>query len=163
MKVCVVKTDKWNDVTFVVGPSNNSKEIGGCRVLFACHSQVFDTMLFGKMSESQHKSTVIINDVSPTAFEWLKQYCYGLNPSLNGNNVCEILQISDKYLIEPLSQACMTYIEQYVIGKEKIINIDQFWYLLNSLYKLKLDRKLNQILNHSTVINGRNYLQLKHS
>lgn len=64
----------FTDVTFIVGPPNNSKKYVGHRVLLAMTSPVFEQMFYGEMSD---KSKIIrIPDLAPIGFENLLRYAY---------------------------------------------------------------------------------------
>lgn len=106
--------------------------IHGIRALFAAHSEVLDKMLFGCMIESKKSNDVIIHDLSYNQFEWLKQYVYHCNPKISVENVVSILQMSDKYMINSVTDACIEYILQ-VFGQN---NSDQHKAFLNILFSL---------------------------
>ena len=105
-----------NDVIFVVG--NESTEIYGIRELFSKHSEVFSTMFLDKSCNKQ----VIIPDVSPKVFKWLKSYVYGYNPSLTPENVIDITLMSDKFGIKSLYDKCVEYIDQIELKFQNISN-----------------------------------------
>ena len=103
---------KMNDVHFCVGnESIGIKEFDGIRCLFAAQSEVLENMLYGVMAESLSSNDVIIEDITPDSFEWFKQYCYGLNPIVNKNNIVDVLYLCDKYCIKNLHDL---YIKQFV-------------------------------------------------
>lgn len=54
-------------------------------------------------------------------------------------------------MIKPSNQACISYINQYMISKDKMISMEQFWRVLNSLHELRLMTKLNEILAYSSL------------
>ena len=141
------------DVTFRVGnESVGVRDFCGIRALFACQSEIFKLMLFGKMSESKPNSVVIINDIDPTSFEIFQKYCYGLNPLITMNNVVSLLSIGDKYLIPNLQGLCMKFIKHFVIDSDRIINVEFFIKLLVLLFDKGLTKDINVILyNYQSV------------
>ena len=71
----ILNNTELSDVTFSVGKDpDNTKDFPCCRIYFAAQSEVFRKMLYGNMSESKHKSNVIIDDIDPETFEWLQAH-----------------------------------------------------------------------------------------
>jgi len=122
-------SNQFCDTIFCIGnelsTNNEIQEFQVIGALFAIHSKVFANMLFGKMQESQlnpisktktninintNKKYVEINDITPNTFKYLISFCYGLNPIINESNVVNILYSANKYLINPLKQACIARI-----------------------------------------------------
>ena len=135
--------DILNDVTFVIGNEHTGIERFDCiRALIALHSHAFSRMLYGGMIESNSKE-IIINDVSPIAFEWYKNYCYGLNPTINQTNVVKLLQFSDKYCIDTMYNHCITYIH----NSAKNNAIDNFMSIIHDLLDAKLTATVDFIFN----------------
>eukprot|EP01084_Bolivina_argentea_P034165 63231_1 len=134
--------EKFCDVTFKVG--EQGKEYHALRALFAIHSRVFETMLYGSMIESSLDS-IELQDIKPNTFEFLRLFCYGLDPVLNAKNVVGILQCSDKYLIEPLKKACIQYISSINITSDG--NSSDFLKLLIQLNHYNLTDKIVEIID----------------
>lgn len=122
----LVHESETADVTFEVGNVETGIETFYChRILFACQSKVFRSMLFGGMYESQSNKSgciVKINDISPQIFKILKESFYGGDSVITGENVVELLYLSEKYLVDYLSEACLKYIKNYCIGNNVHVN-----------------------------------------
>ena len=104
-----------SDVVFKVGNYYTGVEdIYGIRTLFCKHSPVFERMLSSNtwIESSNSCKNVIIQDIAPQTFRWLKSYIYGCNPQLTPQNAIDIMTLSDKYMIQPLYNACCNYIEK---------------------------------------------------
>ena len=143
----LLKNAELCDVTFRVGNTScGVRDFCGIRALFACQSNIFKLMLFGKMSESKPNSIVVINDIDPDSFEIFQKYCYGLNPLITMNNVVSLLYIGDKYLITNLQSLCCKFIENFVINSTTIINVNFFVKLLVALFDKGLTKQINIIL-----------------
>ena len=99
------------DVTFIVGNERCGIErIGGNRTIFAIHSQVLQAQLFGKMKESL-SDEIVIDDITPQAFKFLKQLFYVKEEKLNVDIVVDVLFASKKYLLVDLECECYKFIE----------------------------------------------------
>ena len=61
--------------------------------------------------ETGKDSQVILNDVLPSTFCFLKEYLYGADVTLTIDNVCDVLYVSNKYLLCDLECKCYKYIE----------------------------------------------------
>jgi len=140
--VKLMETDKFCDVTFVIG--EHQKEYPGIKALFAIHSCVFETMLYGSMMESC-MNRIEIKDINEDAFEFLRLFCYGLDPELTAQNVVGILQCSDKYLIEPLKKACIEFIGSISISSRG--SSSDFLMLIIELSKYNLSDKIVEIID----------------
>ena len=127
--------------------NKNRKKIGGIRALFAAHSPVFSTMLFGSMMESNPNNDVIINDISVENFLWLKKYIYNCNPILKATNVCDIIQIADKYSIDVLKHICI----QFIVGEVFDDNFNAFLHIMTQLYISHMSHIVNEILNDTKI------------
>ena len=127
---------KFADCVIVVG---NNKEFPAIKALLAMQSEYFEKMLFNQhfntsknltIATQDHqkktndnfndnlKSTFYETDVSATAFEFIKQYCYGVAdaniPKLSEKNVIEIYYAANKYLITPIKDICIEFLDDNV-------------------------------------------------
>ena len=69
-------------------------------------------MFFGSMVESDESNDVIIHDLNVEQFKWLKAYVYHCedDAQISADNVISILEMSDKYMIQHLTNLCIKYI-----------------------------------------------------
>lgn len=140
----LIENEKFCDVTFEVG--EEKKEYHAIRSLFAIHSCVFENMLYGSMMESSLDS-IELTDITPSTFEFLLKFCYGLDPELTAKNVVGILQCSDKYLIEPLKEACIEFISSININGANGGNSSDFLNLIIELNRYGLSEKVVEIVD----------------
>ena len=116
--------DELEDVTFIVGNKETGIEhIGGNRTVFAVQSDVFQAQLFGKMEEGK-KDEIIIEDVTPAAFTFLKNLFYVKDQQLTVDIVLDVLYASKKYLLFELECECYKFIET-------VKNLDDWWKLIS--------------------------------
>ena len=146
-----------SDVCFRVGNEQSGiKDIHGIRALFAGHSNVLKSMLFGNMLESQINNIIEIKDVSPNAFDWFKKFCYGLNPSITSNNICGILHICDKYCMNKLMNISLN---EYLIDIMPNDSMKSLITVLVELNQKNMDNVVCSIL-HSDQFDNFTNLQL---
>ena len=108
------------------------------------NSEVFKKMLLGNMMESDHNTTVIINDIKPYVFKWFKSYCSGLNPNINKDNIIDILHFSNKYCMTKLYECCLN---KFISNIMNLDNSNELLLFIKQLYILKLNNIINDILN----------------
>ena len=99
---------RLDNVTFIVGPAK--EKIAGNRTVFALQSSVFEAMLFGNMIEAK-SNEIVIDDVTPAAFKFLKDLFYRNEKPLNVNIVCDVLYACKKYILIDLECECYRFIE----------------------------------------------------
>ena len=140
--------EELHDVVFVVGKDYETQQtFYGIRALFAIHSPVLRRMLYGSMMESRLENKVYINDCTVSAFSFIQEFFYGLNPILNESIIVDVLYVSKKYLITELEQGCIEYISS-------IKNIESVLKILSKLYKLSLcDVCLSILSRHRLMVN----------
>eukprot|EP01083_Nonionella_stella_P209032 758090_1 len=113
----IIDNEEFGDVTFIV----DGVEFSGIRALFAAQSQVFRTMLFGNYSESVSKDKpVLIGDMTPSAFKYIRSMFYFQNPKLTCDIVVDVLYASRIYFIHTLVTKC----HQFLLNIEQAKN----WY-----------------------------------
>ena len=99
------------DITFVVGnEACGIERINGNRTIFSVHSQVLRAQLFGKMKEAS-SNEILIDDITPQAFKFLKKLFYVNDEKLNIDIVLDVLFASKKYLLIDLESECYKFIE----------------------------------------------------
>ena len=112
---------KFCDVTIKVGNKEKHFETAtfyANRAILACQSNIFGTLLYSKLfAESAANSTVVIEDVSPAAFDFLLQLFYLMDPNMTHSNCIDILYACEKYMLTDLKQACFDYIGRYMLSK----------------------------------------------
>ena len=92
-----INNDNMHDVTFQIGSGDQIKQFRATRALFAAQSEIFKSMLYGAMKESNISNTVIITDISPMAFNAIRDICYFCNPSIEYQHVVDILYAGNMY------------------------------------------------------------------
>ena len=116
--------EELEDITFIVGNKETGIEhIGGNRTIFAVQSDVFQAQLFGKMQEGK-KDKIIVEDVTPAAFTFLKHLFYVKEQQLTVDIVLDVLYASKKYLLLELECECYKFIET-------VKNLDDWWKLIS--------------------------------
>eukprot|EP01083_Nonionella_stella_P190952 707115_1 len=94
-----------SDVTFEVGEEQT--ELVAHRLVLAARSPVFKAMFFGGMRESQLSETVVIDDVSPAAFEFILRYIYTGNvKDPSDTDLVSIIYAAEKYQMADIVQKC---------------------------------------------------------
>ena len=94
----MVDDDSLCDTLFIIGNEYNKQGFRGIAALFAAHSAVLKSMLFGGMQESSNKE-VVIADITPSAFEFIKCCCYASNAELKVTDYVDVLYAAKKYMI----------------------------------------------------------------
>ncbi|XP_066534635.1 BTB/POZ domain-containing protein 6-A [Hoplias malabaricus] len=97
------------DVHFIVGPPGSSKKIPAHKYVLAVGSSVFCAMFYGDLAEGD--TEIHIPDVEPTAFLILLKYLYSDEIELEADTVLATLYAAKKYLVSPLAQACVHFLE----------------------------------------------------
>ena len=111
-------------MTFIVGNKETGMEhIGGNGTVFVVQSDVFQAQLFGKMEEGK-KDEIIIEDVTPGAFTFLKNLFYVQDQQLTVDIVLDVLYASKKYLLLDLQCECYKFIQT-------VENLDDGWKLIS--------------------------------
>ncbi|XP_054928451.1 BTB/POZ domain-containing protein 6-B-like isoform X1 [Dermacentor andersoni] len=112
------------DVEFVVKSEKfgTSKTFKAHKQLLALSSEVFKAMFYGQLAE---KDTVVITDLHPDGFYGLLKYVYAGRARIE--NCFEALHTNaaaEKYLLEELASACLTYLRKHVDAKEACLLLD---------------------------------------
>eukprot|EP01083_Nonionella_stella_P040906 110920_1 len=102
-----LNSQSFADTTFIIGEQQSEYHIN--RIFLALISPVFKAMLFGKMTESQPNSTVVIEDTTPKTFESIIRFAYCNPPNITEHNVLSIIRFCDKYQITSLNELCHEY------------------------------------------------------
>ena len=111
-----------DNVTFIVGP--DKEKIPGNRTVFALQSPVLQAMLFGNMIEAK-SDEIVISDITPQSFKFLKDLFYGNEKDLNVDVVCGVLYACKKYLLIDLECECYKFIEN-------VSDLNDWWKLMQS-------------------------------
>eukprot|EP01083_Nonionella_stella_P178788 632681_1 len=110
-----LNSQSFADTTFIIGEQQSEYHIN--RIFLALISPVFKAMLFGKMTESQPNSTVVIEDTTPKTFESIIRFAYCNPPNITEHNVLSIIQFCDKYQITSLNDICHEYFQSKLTAK----------------------------------------------
>ncbi|XP_072533422.1 BTB/POZ domain-containing protein 6-A [Salminus brasiliensis] len=97
------------DVHFIVGPPGSSEKVPAHKYVLAVGSSVFCAMFYGDLAEGD--TEIHIPDVEPTAFLILLKYLYSDEIELEADTVLATLYAAKKYLVSPLAQACVRFLE----------------------------------------------------
>ena len=124
--------DKFSDITFIVGSGDNIKNIKGVRALFAMQSTVFGNMLYGEFKEN-NKNEIPIQDIDPTAFEYIKSVFYAAIPVLTADIAIDVLFIAQKYLLKQLKDDVTKFILKMKGKNNFMVNIHPLNYLTKYL------------------------------
>merc|ERR1719384_1949694 len=112
--------------------SVEDEEFYGIRALFAMQSPVFNSMLYGRMMESNPSNQVVLHDVTTDALKYLRATFYNLfdkeakHSILTADIVVDVLFAAQKYIITPLVAKCMSFIAN-------IRNVDDWYSVLGKL------------------------------
>ena len=70
--------------------------------------------LYRELVHEENKSddvpTFNLSDITCTAFEFLRDHVYGLNPSITSENVIDILTMTEQYQLLSIQDCCIKYI-----------------------------------------------------
>eukprot|EP01084_Bolivina_argentea_P255625 430033_1 len=98
-----LQDNTFTDITFILGPPNDTQTFDANKLLFSTHSEVFKAMLFGPMSQL---SPIAIPDVKPLAFDYLHKLFYMKQPQLTYDIIIHVLYAAQKYLINIVIDEC---------------------------------------------------------
>ena len=106
-----------DDTTCMVGSGDSVEEIKINKTLFSLQSAVLKAQLFGEMKEKEE--IIVISDITPTAFKFLKDVFYAKEREFTPENVLDVLEASKFYLLEELQRQCYKFLES--------MDIKQWW------------------------------------
>ena len=72
-------------------------------------STVFGNMLYGEFKEN-NKNEIPIQDIDPTAFEYIKSVFYTATPVLTADIAIDVLFIAQKYLLKQMQNDVIKFI-----------------------------------------------------
>lgn len=119
-------SEKFSDVTFLVGRGKHQRAIPAHRVILASISQVFEAMLYPTRfpSEPDFKQVhsisngpdgfpdeITLEDIEPSAFRAILQCAYSDSCEVTADNFSTLVAISNKYQVEPLRALCLDFLE----------------------------------------------------
>eukprot|EP01083_Nonionella_stella_P272875 925546_1 len=140
-----LNAQRFVDTTFIIGEKQSEYHIN--RVFLAMISPVFEAMLFGKMTESQPNSTVVIDDITSETFELIIHFAYCNPPNITEETVLRVIQFCDKYQITSLNERCHEYLRSTLNAN----NFCTYYYktMQMKLFKNEMAEILNNYLaNH---------------
>ena len=106
---CMMNNPLMSDVTFIAGPAGSTERFFCHKYVLSTGSSVFFAMFYGGLAESS--TEIEIHDVEAAAFRILIRYLYCDEIQLDDETVLPTLYAAKKYLITPLSNACVRYLE----------------------------------------------------
>ena len=149
-------SNQLEDVTFIVG--KEKEKIGGNRTIFALQSSVFRAQLYGKMTEAK-SNEIIIEDITPQTFTFLKNIFCGNDDKLRTDIVCDVLYACKKYLLIELECECYKFIENIMDLKDWWTIIQQQQITTDIDMEDALLRKSRVLIKHSDdIVNDLNEL-----
>ncbi|KAG6459321.1 hypothetical protein O3G_MSEX011304 [Manduca sexta] len=96
---------EWSDCGFTV----LGKTIKAHKLILGISSPVFEAMFYGPMSKDED---IEVTDIQPDIFQLMVNYIYTDNVEIsNIEQAFELLYASRKYLLEHLTEICITYIK----------------------------------------------------
>lgn len=98
-------SSEWSDCSFSV----SGKKIKAHKLILGVSSPVFEAMFYGPLSTSDD---IKITDIEPTIFQLLLNYIYTDKLDIRSiEEAYDLLYASRKYMLENLTQVCITYIQ----------------------------------------------------
>ena len=123
------------------------------RVHFITHSKVLKAMIYENVKHSDTDTKIILKDITPQAFEIMRDYVYGLNidKKLTFDCVFDVLLAADKYVIDTLTTKCIEHIREKLIHDKQSLfdfliaasNCDQSLNGKNSTFMVYIQKILN--------------------
>ncbi|KAH7732300.1 BTB/POZ domain containing protein [Aphelenchoides avenae] len=107
----MMQAQKWNDITFIVGPEEHQELIYANSYILSAASDVFDAMFFGA---NERQDTVEVPDGTAEGFRELVKYAYTDEVELSLHNVSSVIYLSKKYLMTELYDAAAEYVKQHL-------------------------------------------------
>ncbi|XP_072936735.1 BTB/POZ domain-containing protein 6-A-like [Epargyreus clarus] len=96
---------EWSDCSFSV----SGKKFKAHKLILGISSPVFEAMFYGPLSSSDDIS---ITDIEPEIFQLLLNYIYTDKVEITSiDEAYELLYVSRKYLLENLTEICISYIQ----------------------------------------------------
>lgn len=116
-----------------------NNEYHGLKALFAVKSTTFRDLLYS----GNNVNRITLADISASAFEFVRDWCYELSPQLSFDNVVDVLHAAKQYNLGSIQSECSLFLSN-------ISDADDF---LNVLIKFgqqsTLSEELNIILENS--------------
>lgn len=121
----LVGRDKFSDLEIVVGSGNDMMTINAHRLVLASASLVFAKMLYrddskasdtnnGPVYNHLNKQKLAIPDIRPSVFHSILTCLYSDRIFVDATHLNELLAASQKYELEVVREACMTFMAEGV-------------------------------------------------
>ena len=117
---------------------------------FIAHSKVFKTMLIDNDKQRNQSNSItndkdgcvkiVLKDLDIETFEFIRDYCYGLQPKLNNNIIFKVLVASIKYMTDSMIEYCINYIRN-----ERIVDRCSLFTFLKDLSSFEININCNVI------------------
>lgn len=107
------KRSQTGDIKFVI----DGEVIHAHRCVLAILSPRYEAQFYGAMAES---NSIIVQDVSPSAFKEFLQFFYKDDVKLTLDNIEDVLSLAKQSLVDELIAECMNYLIDSV-GLDKIV------------------------------------------
>ena len=151
-----IDDSKTRDKNGIIPESAQYKEYPSLRWHFATHSSVFKALIFDNMKKSDINTKIPVKDLSPETFEFIRDYCYSLEPSFKDNIdiIFELLIASHKYNINALIDDIVKFIKtEWIVSKDTLLDflVKSSKFLEISKHNLLL-HYVSRILNNNTVL-----------
>ena len=145
---------RHSDVTIQV----EKKEFKCHKCILAVRSPVFSAMFEHNMQENV-SGLVTIKDAKPTSFQTFLHYLYtGNEEHLNWENVIDLYQLGDKYVVEKLKDLCVEYMR-------KNLSMDKFFdvFLLSQQYNDSILTNISKLFflnNSNNIVCSKSWMNL---
>lgn len=142
--------NNFSDIVFQV----QNKQFHAIKAIFAVKSVKFSEMLFPKNASGQQQDVkfIAIQDITPDAFSFIRDFCYDLDIELNLENVVDVLHASKVYEINKLKKMCIDFLQ-------KIDNVEGLLTILKQIANKQSDSVLLEDEVRDFLQNNINLLQ----
>ena len=110
----IFNNDLFSDVKFVAqnaaqDGSESKQVIPAHKLVLAISSPVFEAMFYGELAETS--ASIELPDCEYDSLLELFRYMYSDEVILSGSNVMGVLYLAKKYMVPPLADKCMKYLQ----------------------------------------------------
>eukprot|EP00747_Dinoflagellata_sp_TGD_P116062 gnl/TRDRNA2_/TRDRNA2_172278_c0_seq2.p1 gnl/TRDRNA2_/TRDRNA2_172278_c0~~gnl/TRDRNA2_/TRDRNA2_172278_c0_seq2.p1 ORF type:complete len:460 (+),score=61.49 gnl/TRDRNA2_/TRDRNA2_172278_c0_seq2:44-1423(+) len=114
----LLANERFFDAVAILGP--DAERVRFLGALLANISEPLNAALFGGFQEGKTHEVVLAH-VSRPAFDCMMRFAAHLNPHLSADNVVPTLRAAEMYMINDLSDSCMTYIRH--VKAESVVSV----------------------------------------
>eukprot|EP00747_Dinoflagellata_sp_TGD_P116061 gnl/TRDRNA2_/TRDRNA2_172278_c0_seq1.p1 gnl/TRDRNA2_/TRDRNA2_172278_c0~~gnl/TRDRNA2_/TRDRNA2_172278_c0_seq1.p1 ORF type:complete len:465 (+),score=67.06 gnl/TRDRNA2_/TRDRNA2_172278_c0_seq1:44-1438(+) len=114
----LLANERFFDAVAILGP--DAERVRFLGALLANISEPLNAALFGGFQEGKTHEVVLAHVTRP-AFDCMMRFAAHLNPNLSADNVVPTLRAAEMYMINDLSDSCMTYIRH--VKAESVVSV----------------------------------------